>query len=204
MIKRYGETKGLERWKLYCDRQAETNTFEYKNFRYGMTLDEFDEYNKSRTRAMLKASNKSFKANADSVIPFKIPEHKFTYQNSGTLNFGYIGRDYYKTRHREKIEIKGASNYNPDSIPIIEEYGRLHGYEFQHAENGGEVMIYRYHIDAFDFKNKIVLEYNEQHHMRPDSVKYDAERLERIKNRLGPGWTFVTIWFNGNIDISHT
>lgn len=48
MIKKYGLTEGEQKWKAYCDKQAETNTFEYKNKKYGMTQDEFDAYNKSR------------------------------------------------------------------------------------------------------------------------------------------------------------
>src|SRR3990167_8743536 len=32
-------------------------------------------------------------------------------------------------------------SYNPKSIPIIEEFGKANGYNFQHAENGGEFHI---------------------------------------------------------------
>ena len=47
-IKKYGEEEGLRRWKHYCDLQAETNTFEYKSQKYGMTEEEFKQYNLSR------------------------------------------------------------------------------------------------------------------------------------------------------------
>lgn len=49
MIKKYGVTEGEQRWKKYCDKQAETNTFEYKQNKYGITKEQFDEYNKSRS-----------------------------------------------------------------------------------------------------------------------------------------------------------
>lgn len=49
LIQRYGEELGKQRWKEYCDKQAETNTFEYKQAAHGMTKEEFDEYNKSRS-----------------------------------------------------------------------------------------------------------------------------------------------------------
>lgn len=48
MIKKYGEEKGLEKWNSYCQKQAITNTFEYKKEKYGMNEKEFKEYNKSR------------------------------------------------------------------------------------------------------------------------------------------------------------
>ena len=47
-IEKYGEEKGRELWDNYIQRQAETNSFEYKNKTYGMTKEEFDQYNQSR------------------------------------------------------------------------------------------------------------------------------------------------------------
>lgn len=48
MIRKWGEEEGKRRWKLYCDKQAETNTFEYKQEKYGWTKEQFEEFNKSR------------------------------------------------------------------------------------------------------------------------------------------------------------
>lgn len=48
MIEKYGEEEGNKIWENYCKRQAETNTFEYKKKKYGMTKREFKEFNKSR------------------------------------------------------------------------------------------------------------------------------------------------------------
>jgi hypothetical protein len=44
----YGEIEGLKRWEEYRKKQSITNTFEYKNKVYGISREEFDEYNKSR------------------------------------------------------------------------------------------------------------------------------------------------------------
>lgn len=44
----YGEEEANRRWQQYKDRQGEVNTFEYKNKTYGMTEQEFKEYNSSR------------------------------------------------------------------------------------------------------------------------------------------------------------
>lgn len=51
-IKKYGIEEGTKRWKAYCKKQSETNTFEYKNKKYGMTREEFDAYNKSRAATL--------------------------------------------------------------------------------------------------------------------------------------------------------
>ena len=48
MIEKYGEEEGTAIWENYCKRQAETNTYEYKNKKYGMNKQEFEEFNRSR------------------------------------------------------------------------------------------------------------------------------------------------------------
>ena len=47
-ISKYGNKIGQEKFKAYCDKQAYTNTYEYKHKKYGISKSEFDEYNKSR------------------------------------------------------------------------------------------------------------------------------------------------------------
>lgn len=49
MIAKYGELDGKMRWNEYCQKQAESNTFEYKHKKYGWDKDRFDEYNTSKS-----------------------------------------------------------------------------------------------------------------------------------------------------------
>lgn len=51
-IKKYGEEVGLIKWKEYCELQSNTNTFEYKADKYGITEDEFKQYNQSRSTTL--------------------------------------------------------------------------------------------------------------------------------------------------------
>lgn len=51
-IKKYGEEDGLARWNSYCQKQAKTNSFEYKKQKFGWSKDQFDEYNKSRAATL--------------------------------------------------------------------------------------------------------------------------------------------------------
>ena len=48
LTKKYGEQEALIRWESYKNKQAHTNSFEYKQEKYGWTRDDFDSYNKSR------------------------------------------------------------------------------------------------------------------------------------------------------------
>jgi hypothetical protein len=48
LINKYGEKDGRIKWEAYRQKQAKSNTFEYKQEKYGWTADEFDQYNVSR------------------------------------------------------------------------------------------------------------------------------------------------------------
>jgi G:T-mismatch repair DNA endonuclease (very short patch repair protein) len=47
-IKKFGEKEGIKRWNSYCKKQSDSNTFEYKNEKYGMTEEDFKLYNSNR------------------------------------------------------------------------------------------------------------------------------------------------------------
>lgn len=51
-INKYGEIEGKTKWNLYREKQAESNTFEYKQRKYGWTKDQFDQYNLSRSQTL--------------------------------------------------------------------------------------------------------------------------------------------------------
>jgi len=78
-------------------------------------------------------------------------------------------------------------NYNPSSIPIIEEKARELGItDLQHAENGGEFYIKElgYWVDGYSAKKNIVLEYDEKYHNKPSQKLKDKIREKEIKDYL--------------------
>lgn len=48
-IRKYGEAAGIDRWNKYRALQAESNKYEYKRDKHGMTPEEFDRFNASRS-----------------------------------------------------------------------------------------------------------------------------------------------------------
>jgi hypothetical protein len=48
----YGEKVGGEKWSRYIEKQSVSNTFEYKQRKYGMTREEFNEYNRNRSSTL--------------------------------------------------------------------------------------------------------------------------------------------------------
>lgn len=79
-------------------------------------------------------------------------------------------------------------NYNKNACKIIEEYGKKNGYNFQHAENGGEFYIGElgYWVDGYDKEKNVVIEYYERHHYNKDGTlkARDLIREQEIINYL--------------------
>lgn len=77
-------------------------------------------------------------------------------------------------------------NYNPDACRLIEEYGEKHGYNFQHAENGGEVFVAGYWVDGYDEEANVAIEVDEPHHYNRngDLREQDRQKERKVKNEL--------------------
>lgn len=54
MIKKHGEIVGNQKWNTYCEKQAYSNSFEYKQKKYGWDKVKFDEFNASRSQTLDK------------------------------------------------------------------------------------------------------------------------------------------------------
>jgi hypothetical protein len=90
-------------------------------------------------------------------------------------------------KHLEsKIGNQIVPRYNKNAISIIENYGKKYGYNFIHAENGGEFYIKElgYFLDAYDPIKNVVLEIDENRHNNPKYLKKDKIRQIEIKNHL--------------------
>lgn len=80
------------------------------------------------------------------------------------------------------------SSYNPKACKFINEYGNQNGYNFQHAENGGEFYIkLGYFVDGYDKEKNVVFEYDEPHHYFSNNElkPKDEKRMNKIKQYLG-------------------
>lgn len=85
----------------------------------------------------------------------------------------------------ERIAGQISPNYNPEACRIIEEYGKQHGYNFQHAENGGEYRVIGYFVDGYDEEQNVVIEIDESRHFTNGKLKKkDVQRQKEITNHL--------------------
>ena len=106
-------------------------------------------------------------------------------------NVGFKGRKHSKeTKQKlrlshinrlEQIHGQLFPGYNPVACGIIEEYGKKHGFNFQHAENGGEFHIKElgFWVDGYDAKKNVVIEYYENWH-QTQLTKDNNRKLEIV------------------------
>jgi len=86
-------------------------------------------------------------------------------------------------------------NYNPTGCKLIDEYGNQYGFDFQHAENGGEFFLSKlgYWVDGYDKDKNVVIEVDEYHHFDASGnlSEKDLQRQTEIIEELG--CTFIRI-----------
>lgn len=212
-IKKYGEIEGEIKWQEYKDKQAYSNSYEYKREKYGWTLEKWEKFNKSRGSEGESNGNYGSSYYQRWVDKYGIEKademnERVTQQK---VRRGEANGNYGRPKRTEEIERMRKSAiervirrgtcvaYNPDSIEIIEEYGKLHGYEFIHAENGGEYQVPNttFFVDGYDEENNVVIEFDEKYHMNETQQELDRERQDIIGKILK--CKFIRINENNNI-----
>lgn len=87
-------------------------------------------------------------------------------------------------------------NYNPKACKLFDKLNKENGWNLLHAENGGEFRVPKlgYFVDAIDFKNKIIIEYDEKQHFNSNGnlKEKDIERQREIME-LYPDFEFKRI-----------
>ena len=100
-------------------------------------------------------------------------------------------KDKIRKNTRAYLEIvKDAKcRYNKSSIKVLEQIAKEHGWNIQHAENGGEFYTgIGYWLDAYDKEKNVVLEYDEPAHyedvenniLREKDLKRQNEIIEHL------------------------
>lgn len=74
-------------------------------------------------------------------------------------------------------KLGAARNYNPVACKFMDEYGKQNGYYFQHAMNGGEIILSGYFVDGYDKEKSVVFEYDEPKH------EYTSQKLKDLKRQ---------------------
>lgn len=212
----YGKEECQKRWKHYCDKQAETNTFEYKHKKYGMTREEFKKYNKSR--AITKENMIKKYGKTKGLEFFNNYCKKQSYTNS---------MEYFKEKYGE---IEGELKYftalysktkffSNISQVLFKEIDEQIPEECFYATHNGEIRIFNDELNKdtyFDFaipSLKILIEFNgdlfhanpsifkESDTPNPFNKKVTAKEIwnyDNIKNKFAfkQHYDIIIIWEN--------
>ena len=186
MIKKYGQIEGTFKWKQYCDKQAETNTFEYKHAKYGITKEQFDDYNCSRAVTLNNIIKKH------GLIEGLNKWNNYIMRQRYTCSKDYFIEQYGESTGLKKYfdfcDIRSKNILNkPDNFSKI-------SYEmtstlFEHFKNNeiyfgnNEYCVkqdeHRYYVDYYDKTVNIVIEfYGDFYHFNP--IKYKADETYPI------------------------
>lgn len=166
-IRKYGENEGNKRWNNYCNKQRYTNTFEYKHSKYGMTEEEFKQFNKSRACTLENFINRYGEDEGNKRWENYIKRESYT--NT---------KEYFIETYGEILGIKKWNNFN-NAKKMYLGYSRISqelffqlceqeifkNHNIFFAEHGGEYEIEtlsgnRYYLDFYDDDLKIAIEFN--------------------------------------------
>ena len=85
-----------------------------------------------------------------------------------------------------------SPNYNFVGCEIIRWFNMYYDFNFQHAENGGEVCIDGYFPDGVDEKRKIIIEIDEKHHFTSNG-KLKEKDIKRQRYLEELGYRFIRV-----------
>ena len=144
----------------YCQLDFETRSEYRKHYK------DAQHPNKQNWAKGFTAQNNLSVAKQVKTYRVRFLEGKIIPKNRGIKMSDSARENMRKSRAKYLISVLGAKpNYNKKSIPVLERIAKEHGWNIQHAENGGEFYTgIGYFVDAYDKEKNVVLEYDEPIH----------------------------------------
>ena len=149
-----------------------------------------------KTKLKISETMKEYRKNTINPFTLESSRKKISEYRIGKKASVETKRKMRLTHLKRIEEINGYvyPNYNPEACKIIDNYGKENGYNFQHAENGGEHQIKElgYWIDGYDKDKNVVIEYYEKWHKKQS--ERDIQRKQEIIDLLD--CKFIEISYN--------
>jgi hypothetical protein len=211
--------KKKTKWKRNCPKcekeisytqKSSKNRAERRNTNCGSCVWGSDEVRKNISESLKGKKRKSFtdewKRNI-SESKKGIPRSEETKKNIAKVRKGKTYEEIYgkekakEMRKKQRLTLKKrienrcgqiSPNYNEIGCKIIRWFNMYYDFNFQHAENGGEVCIDGYWPDGLDEGRKTIIEIDEKHHFNPDGT-YKQKDIRRQKYLENLGYTFIRI-----------
>lgn len=116
-IRKHGKAEGTKMFNDYCDKQAYSNSFEYKKDKHGWTLKEYDEFNKSRSVTLENCISRHGKEEGTKMF------------NDYCEKQSYVGckEEYFIEKYGKEEGKLFYKNLNKTKLLIKENFIRKHG-----------------------------------------------------------------------------
>ena len=108
MIKKYGQTDGEKRWNSYREKQAYSNSFEYKKEKHGWSKEQFISYNSSRAVTLKKCIEKY--GEKEGLTKWHEYCDKQAYSNTKEYFIEKYGHELGSVKYLNYNKQKGTSN----------------------------------------------------------------------------------------------
>lgn len=209
MISKYGEVEGKIRWDQYREKQAYTNSYEYKKEKYGWNEDDFKEYNLSRAVTLENCIRRHGESEGTKIFEEYVEIQKYVGVKLEYFIEKYgeeEGQEKYNKMIYQKLNNNSTSSFSKVSqefFKLIDEEGENSFYR----EKNNEYRLYKkkykpYSLDFFNLDRKKAIEFfGDYWHMTPKkySPEYinksgimacekwekDQDRLNQIKENYG-------------------
>ena len=190
LIKKYGVEDGNSRWNSYVAKQAASNTFEYKLKKHGMTREQFDEYNESRSCTLQNMITRHGEEKGIIYWEEYIERQRYTnslsyfiqqYGELGELKWNQYCKDRGKSSNiefvqekynlsKEQAELKLADRYknrytSKSEKQFVENLERILG-KLVYTNETKQYCIWSHELsaplfyDVTDYEKKKIIEYN--------------------------------------------
>ena len=108
LVKKYGDVEGSTRWETYKDKQALSNSLEYKKEKYGWSEKQFKEYNDSRSQTLKKMIERH--GEAEGIIKWEKYCDRQSYTNTKSYFIQKYGEDIGTKKYIEINKKKSVGN----------------------------------------------------------------------------------------------
>ena len=159
MVFVHGKIDGMERWNSYCYKQSYTNSFEYKNAKYGMTEEEFKLFNKSR------AITEELCIQRHGEIKGKELWKSYCERQSYTNSEEYLGAERYVSVNRLKSHTFDVyvERYGDPEIAIKKLHEYYDGMQLSYSKISQQLFFTLIGDSVFKDKSIYFAEYNKEY-----------------------------------------